>query len=354
MSHHVPVTPAEWRDFLSSYSDDYLRLADEKEVADLDKVQRESRWLGYEPASVDAIHATEERLGISLPPGYRNFLLASNGWRDIDPELSELLKVDELGWFPEKEPELLRAWAEIEDVAEQVKPCLLLSGPTDCAVYWLLDPTKIDQDGEWTAYEWAPGDGSDPSPYPSFGALVASAREVFNQWKTQGVIKKVPYADGRGASLPVGGASTVHNQATASDTWPSRGISPLRIDRLDHLALTVADQDATIDFYTRVLGMEAITFGEAGMALTFGHSVIRLRVAGQDPDDAKAAKPVSGSVELCFVVDDPLLLLIDKLREQGVDTEAGPVRRIGPLGEIYSLHLRDPDGNLIKLSNYLD
>lgn len=197
MSRQIPLTLDEWRDFLTGYSDDYLRLADEEELELLDEDQRENRWLGYEAASVAAVDAAEERLGVRLPPSYRHFLLTSDGWRDPDPELYELLKVGEIGWFSESKPGLLDSWSEagLEDVVEQVKQCLLLSEPSDCAVYWLLDPTKIGPDGEWTAYEWAPGDGSDPSPYPSFGALVASAREVFNRWKTDGVIEKVPYAD---------------------------------------------------------------------------------------------------------------------------------------------------------------
>lgn len=100
--------------------------------------------------------------------------------------------------------------------------------------------------------------------------------------------------------------------------------------------------------------MEAVTIGEGRTALTFGHSKIDLRVTGQDTEDATAANPISGTAELCFVVDDPVRLLLDKLAEQGVDIEAGPVRRTGARGTIYSLHVRDPDGNLIKLSNYLD
>lgn len=128
----------------------------------------------------------------------------------------------------------------------------------------------------------------------------------------------------------------------------------MRIDRLDHLALTVADPDASIEFYTRVLGMEVVTFGEGRKALAFGDTAIALRVAGEDTEAATAANPGPGFAELCFVVDDPVLLLFDKLTEQGVDIEAGPVRGAGARGTSYSLHLRDPDGNLIKLSNYLD
>jgi len=192
MPQSVSVTLPEWREFLSSYSDDYLRMATDEELACLDDVQRANRWLGYQPAGEEAVGVAEERLDVRLPPSYRNFLLTSNGWRDIDPELSEMFRVDEIGWFAEKESQLLDAWTDAgcEEIVEQVKPCLMVSDWSDCAVYWLLDPTTIGPDGEWTVYEWATGDGSSPSPYPSFGALVASARDVFNQWKTHGFIQK--------------------------------------------------------------------------------------------------------------------------------------------------------------------
>ena len=125
-----------------------------------------------------------------LPPSDRDFLFAGYGWRDIDLELEELLKIDEIGWFPEKEPELLSWWSEIEDVAMSVKRCLLLSGRTDCAVYWLLNPTEIGPDGEWAAHEWATGDGCNPERYPSFGALVMNAGDAFNRCKAQGFRQK--------------------------------------------------------------------------------------------------------------------------------------------------------------------
>jgi hypothetical protein len=192
MDQHFPVTPPEWRGFLDGYSDDYLRQAGEEEMARLTEGQRESRWLGYEPAGEKAVAAVEERLGVRLPPSYRGFLFTSNGWRDIDPELDELLTVEELGWFADIEAELLGWWSDAghDDLVAKVGRCLLVSGPTDCAVYWLLDPKEIGPDGEWAAYEWATGDGSAPVPYPSFGALVVSARQVFSRWKTDGVIAK--------------------------------------------------------------------------------------------------------------------------------------------------------------------
>jgi SMI1-KNR4 cell-wall len=176
-SPSVPVTLSEWREYLRSYSADYLRVATEEELARFDDVQRENRWLGYEPADEEAVRAAEERIGVRLPPSYRNFLLVSNGWRRIDPLLNELLKVDEIDWLPEVDPELWDIWSSGED-AEQLKRSVLLSGHAD-GDYWLLDAGTVGPDGEWTACLWMASSGLEPEPHPSFGALVVSARELF-------------------------------------------------------------------------------------------------------------------------------------------------------------------------------
>jgi catechol 2,3-dioxygenase-like lactoylglutathione lyase family enzyme len=124
----------------------------------------------------------------------------------------------------------------------------------------------------------------------------------------------------------------------------------MRIDRLDHLVLTVTDLDATIDFYVRVLGMEAITF-EGRRALTFGNSKINLHPAGQEYEP-KAASPTPGSADLCLITDTPLDLVIAELGRHGVPIEEGPVERTGATGAINSVYVRDPDQNLIEVSTY--
>lgn len=125
----------------------------------------------------------------------------------------------------------------------------------------------------------------------------------------------------------------------------------MRIDRLDHLVLTVNSIEATIDFYTKVLGMTAISFGQGRRALTFGHSKINLHQVGKE-FDPKAAGPMPGSADLCLVVDEPLDRVIAELAGHGVPVEEGPGERTGATGRIVSIYLRDPDGNLIELSNY--
>jgi len=129
-------------------------------------------------------------------------------------------------------------------------------------------------------------------------------------------------------------------------------MSPVHINRLDHLVLTVADIDATVDFYTRVLGMQAVTFGPGRTALTFGHSKINLHRAGHE-FEPKAYRATPGSADLCLIADDPLAQVIEELAAHDVPIEQGPVERAGATGTILSVYFRDPDQNLIEVSNYL-
>ena len=125
----------------------------------------------------------------------------------------------------------------------------------------------------------------------------------------------------------------------------------MKVNRFDHVVLTVASIDATVDFYTRVLGMSAVTFGDGRRALRFGTSKINLHRAGHE-FEPKARRPTPGSEDLCFIVDDPIGDVMTQLTTAGVAVEEGPVARTGATGEIISCYLRDPDGNLIELSNY--
>jgi catechol 2,3-dioxygenase-like lactoylglutathione lyase family enzyme len=126
----------------------------------------------------------------------------------------------------------------------------------------------------------------------------------------------------------------------------------MKVNRLDHLVLTVADLEATTGFYQRVLGMEAVTFKGGRPALVFGTSKINLHQVGHE-FEPKAARPGPGTADLCFVVDDPIEQVRAELIAHGVEIEEGPVERTGATGPILSVYLRDPDGNLIELSNYL-
>ena len=125
------------------------------------------------------------------------------------------------------------------------------------------------------------------------------------------------------------------------------------LDRLDHLVLTVADMDATVAFYTQVLGMKAEPFvpadGSTRMALRFGLQKINLHSAAA-PFAPRADRPTPGSADLCFLTATPLSEWQDHLAAMGVPVEEGPVPRSGATGPILSIYLRDPDGNLIEVS----
>jgi len=124
----------------------------------------------------------------------------------------------------------------------------------------------------------------------------------------------------------------------------------IRIDHLDHLVLTVTDIDATCGFYARTLGMTAETFGEGRRALRFGDQKINLHQHGHE-FEPKTKQPTPGSADLCFIASTPLADVIAHLQSQGVTIVEGPVDRTGAAGPIRSVYIRDPDGNLIEVSN---
>ncbi|WFU02192.1 VOC family protein [Rhizobium sp. CB3171] len=124
------------------------------------------------------------------------------------------------------------------------------------------------------------------------------------------------------------------------------------IDHLDHLVLTVASIEESCAFYARVLGMGIETFGEGRKALTFGNQKINLHRAGHE-FEPKADRPTPGSADLCFISKTSLEDIIAHLGAEGVAIEEGPVRRTGATGPILSIYFRDPDGNLIEVSNTL-
>lgn len=127
----------------------------------------------------------------------------------------------------------------------------------------------------------------------------------------------------------------------------------MQIDSLDHVVLTVTDLEKTCDFYVRVLGMQRITFGKGRTALAFGRQKLNLQIAGQEVDP-KAAFPKPGSADLCFLTSTPIEEVRRHLEACGVPIEMGPIQRAGGIGPILSVYVRDPDGNLVEVSNVLE
>ncbi|MBC3877366.1 VOC family protein [Undibacterium sp. FT79W] len=125
----------------------------------------------------------------------------------------------------------------------------------------------------------------------------------------------------------------------------------MKISRIDHIVLTVADIDVTCQFYSQVLGMDVVTFGEGRKALTFGQQKLNLHQAGKE-FEPKASRPTPGSVDLCLISETPVNQVVSELEAAGVKVTEGPIQRTGATGSIVSVYFRDPDQNLIEVSNY--
>ena len=127
----------------------------------------------------------------------------------------------------------------------------------------------------------------------------------------------------------------------------------MKIDSIDHVVFTVKDINATCEFYTKVLSMEVVTFGEGRKALAFGSQKINLQQAGRE-STLIAEKPTPGSADICFVTSVPVSEVIAHLNSCGARLVAGPVERNGARGIMMSVYFRDPDLNLLEVSNYGD
>ncbi|UGQ25985.1 VOC family protein [Acinetobacter calcoaceticus] len=126
----------------------------------------------------------------------------------------------------------------------------------------------------------------------------------------------------------------------------------MKISHLDHLVLTVADIENTCNFYQTVLGFEVITFKGDRKALKFGHQKINLHQLGKE-FEPKALQPTPGSADLCFISDTPISEMVGHLNQLNIQIEEGPVERTGAMHPILSVYIRDPDQNLIEISNIL-
>ena len=124
------------------------------------------------------------------------------------------------------------------------------------------------------------------------------------------------------------------------------------IDHIDHIVLTTRDKDACIRFYTEILGMRLEKFStptEERLALKFGRQKINLHEWGRE-FDPKAHVPVPGSLDLCFIAAVPLEQVVRKLKDARVEIIEGPVMKTGAVSKLRSVYVRDPDLNLIEVS----
>ena len=123
------------------------------------------------------------------------------------------------------------------------------------------------------------------------------------------------------------------------------------ISHIDHFVLTVRSLEATCAFYERVLGFRRVDTAGVPTALTFGKQKINVHEAGHT-FEPKAKAPTPGSADFCLITDRPLQEFRDHLEACGVAVEVGPVARQGAQGAMISVYFRDPDGNLVEVSEY--
>jgi hypothetical protein len=206
-------SPFDWQAFLQQVSGDLLSDPVILDVAPDEAIT--ACWLGYESASEDAIWSLEHRLGVRLPPSYRSFLAASNGWRNCGPFIDNLWPCDEVRWFNERNQDWIDAYMHpYEKIPELCLVCPegMLQTPTvtdeeyftygenqnpghfrteylqtaleisdrgDSAIL-LLNPQIVRKDGEWEAWlfaNWLPG----AKRYGSFLELMRGEHESFLQ-----------------------------------------------------------------------------------------------------------------------------------------------------------------------------
>ena len=126
-------------------------------------------------------------------------------------------------------------------------------------------------------------------------------------------------------------------------------------NRFDHIVLTVSDVEATASFYERALGFDRQVFqgsdGKPRYALRFGNQKINLQDRATDTAN-KARVPTLGSGDFCLVAAVPLKQVLDHLHAEKIAILAGPLARKGALGPMQSVYFRDPDGNLVEISQY--
>jgi hypothetical protein len=195
------VAAVDWTSWLADFNrellerldlETYSAFRDPRVTPDLVR----SGWLGSAPADESTLVATEARLGTRLPPSYRSFLAASNGFVQPDLIVPRLRASSEIGWYGELAPESVEIWSQFADADEQtgrLGTCLQVSDVelVGDAVY-LLDPTRSSSDGEWDAYffaSWVPG----VDRYPSFLALMEAKRdELVNPPPAEALARPAP------------------------------------------------------------------------------------------------------------------------------------------------------------------
>ncbi|TVT48591.1 SMI1/KNR4 family protein [Amycolatopsis rhizosphaerae] len=173
----------DWKPWLTRWSEEWISAAEPDE---LDSAVLRDRWLGFAPATEDEVAAAEARLGLRLPPSYREFLLTTNGWRDAGCFVYRMRDTSDLGWLRDHEP----YWEDWEGLSPEDNPDLandnrftrglLLSQDADAGILF-LDPGDVDEAGEWAAYSLFSWRAEAPARFASFRELMEDLYAEFHQ-----------------------------------------------------------------------------------------------------------------------------------------------------------------------------
>ncbi len=179
----------DWKPWLIRWSREWISSAESR---DLEPEVVRDGWLGYAPATPDAVAAAETRLGVRLPSSYREFLLATDGWRHAGMFVSRMCDTSSAGWLRDIEPFWAETWDEFyapyRDEDDDQDPAarnpfskgLMVSLEADSGVLF-LDPEDMDQTGEWAAYSHFSWRAAPPTRFPSFAALMEDLYAEFHQ-----------------------------------------------------------------------------------------------------------------------------------------------------------------------------
>ena len=132
----------------------------------------------------------------------------------------------------------------------------------------------------------------------------------------------------------------------------------MKLEKIDHVVITVKNLNKTIDFYTNILGMKLKKFSSSlnnnqiRYAISFGSQKINIHEEKKllKPN---ALNPYSGSMDICFISKNKIKDWVYHLKNKGINIEFGPEKKTGALGSILSIYIRDPYFNLIEISNQL-
>ena len=132
----------------------------------------------------------------------------------------------------------------------------------------------------------------------------------------------------------------------------------MKLEKIDHVVITVKDLNKTIDFYTNILGMKLEKFfssldnNQIRYAVSFGSQKINIHEE-KKPFKPNALHPHSGSMDICFISKNKIKDWVNHLVQNNINIEIGPEKKTGAIGPILSIYIRDPDFNLIEISNQL-